>query len=176
MRVAISTFIMSVVVGFIVTFALSTPAWTQESVASTPWTKMCTDEKNAASCSILLHSYLMKKVGGKEQKAGRLLQVTIQYTQAGKKRMPVISLQLPLGVNLQSGVVVKIDKHKEFNLPYLQCKEFGCDASIGINTQLLSRLKKGSNMLVGFVAWGDTKTNLMKVPLKGFTNIYKQLK
>ena len=176
MRVTISTLIMLVVVGFIATFALSTPAWPKNSVASTPWTKVCTDEKNDASCFIVLHQYLMKKVGGKEQKAGRVLQVTIKFTQAAKKRVPVISLQLPLGVNLQSGVVVKIDKNKEFNLPYLQCRKFGCDVSTKINTQLLTRLKKGSNMMVGFVAWGNTKTSLMKVPLKGFTKIYKQLK
>ena len=176
MRVTISTFTMSVVVGFIATFALSIPAWSQQSVATTPWTKICTDEKNAASCSIVLHSYFMKKVGGKEQKAGRILQATIKYIKVAKKRVPVMSLQLPLGVNLQAGAVVRIDKNKEFNIPYLQCRKFGCDVSIEINAQLLASLKKGRNMVVGFVAYGNTKTNLLRVSLKGFTKIFKQLK
>ena len=176
MRVNISTFIMPVLVGLIITFALSAPAWPQASSASTPWTKICKDEKNAASCSMVQQQFLMKTVDGKEQKAGRVLQITIVYTQVAKKRVPVISLQLPLGVDLRSGVVVKIDKGKEFNIPYLQCRSFGCDVSIGINTQLLARLKKGSDMVVGFVAWGSAKTSLMKVSLKGFTKVYNQLK
>jgi len=176
MRVKISIFTMPVVVSFIVIFALGSPAWSQGISAATPWTKRCTDESNAASCSMIQQQFLVKIVNGKEQKAGRLLQITILYAQGAKKRVPVISLQLPLGVNLQSGVVVRIDKGKEFVLPYLRCRKFGCDVSTGINTQLLASLKKGSQMLVGFVAWGGTNTNLMKVSLKGFTNMYNQLR
>ena len=158
-------------------FLISSPALAQSKQAVPTWVKQCDDEKKIASCFVLQQHFLIKTVDGKQQLGGRILRIVISLvSDATKRRVPAIGFQLPLGVDLRSGVAFSIDGGKDVILRYLQCTGNGCDVSQRIDSKLLSSLKKGKQMRVAFKAYNDPKTRLINVSLVGLTKLYKQLK
>ncbi|WP_240796851.1 invasion associated locus B family protein [Terasakiella sp. SH-1] len=115
---------------------------------------------------------------GKE-KVSKLLGLVVQYAedQKTKRRKPFISIRFPLGIDLRSGAVLKIDNRKEHKLTFLRCLQQGCDAGLKITGNALHDfLKDGEVMKIGFRPWNSAKTAVVKVSLKGFTKQFKKLK
>lgn len=143
------------------------PAIAQENL---PWTRVC-DQDNSSQCRLVHQINVQREVDGELKTVGRLIRLTVLYVEnrETKKRQPYLSAQFPLGVDLRPGAVIKIDQGKDIPIPYLQCKQSGCDASLLLDSNLLSALKAGNTLFVGFRPWGTEKVQVLQVSLRGFT-------
>ena len=84
-------------------------------------------------------------------------------------------MNLPLGVDLRPGAVIRVDEGPETNLPYLQCTNAGCAVSRQIDNDFLGSMKRGNELFVGFRSWGLADTTVVSVSLMGFSRAFAAL-
>lgn len=149
------------------------PARTQDAPL---WRLVCTDENEASTCRINQELFLQQSVDGELQTVGRLLNLTVIYLNTDGERVPFMSLQMPLGVDLRPGGVMRVDEEGETVLEFLRCTEAGCDASTRITPELLAQLRAGSALRVGFRPWGSEQVTAVEASLIGFTAAFAQLR
>ena len=141
------------------------------------WERACVDENDPSTCRIVQNLFVERDIDGKKERLGRVLQINIIYSgdpETGE-RVPFISMNLRLGVDLRPGAVVKVDSGVEIALPYLQCVNEGCAISTILDETLLPQLQQGKQLLVGFRAWGNTDTTVIPASLIGFTKAFNTL-
>ena len=143
-----------------------------------PWLVECLDKSDAKSCRMSHSRYQTKIVNGKQQNVGKVLTLTVLYiaNKKTKKRAPHLSIKMPLGVSLIHNSAFQVDKNKAVNLPFLQCSNSGCDASIELNKKLLRSILAGMEIRVAFKIWPSTKRSVVISPLTGFTKSFRKLK
>jgi invasion protein IalB len=169
------------VIGFFVTLISLCLFGNSQSVAQKPsvWKKVCTDPANPTTCRIRQDLFLQQKnSSGKLKNVGRILRLNVIYSELGKtkKRKPFLSLQLPMGIDLRPGMVLKIDAGNEIQLPFLRCTAAGCDASILLKSKILKNMKGGKEIKVGFRPWGANKVSVVSASLKGFTAAFSAIR
>jgi invasion protein IalB len=143
------------------------------------WKRTCVDDAKIETCRITQQLFLSQKDDeGKARVTGRVLGLSVFYVEEGEtaKRKPYLSIQMPLGVDLRPGVVLKVDEGKELPLRYLQCTNSGCDTGVEIDSNFLISLKVGQNIIVGFRPWGSDQTVVLKASLSGFAKAFNALK
>lgn len=140
------------------------------------WRLQCADTNDASTCSMNQELFLQQTVDGELQTVGRLLNLTVVYLDAGGERVPFMSLQMPLGVDLRPGGVMRVDEEGETSLEFLRCTEAGCDASARVTPELLAQLRAGSVLRVGFRPWGSEQVTAVEASLVGFTAAFAQLR
>ena len=121
------------------------------------WETVCPEAATPIEpCRIVQQLFLSQTVEGESQTVGRILQLTVLYVEdAEGNRAPYLGIQLPLGVDLRLGAVLRVDEGEEIAVPYLQCTQAGCDASIKLEAKLLWAMKRGEQFLVGFPCLGE---------------------
>ena len=159
-------------VGCLGLFALAGQA--QEEGAE-PWVNVCPDDGEATSCRMVQELLLRQEVDGEEKILGRVLRLTVLYADVGEERKPYLGIQLPLGVDLRPGLVMRVDEGEELPLAYLRCSEDGCDTSLPLEPDLLWKMKKGITLFIGFRPWGDEQTAVLEASLSGFTKKFDEL-
>ena len=142
------------------------------------WKLICADGLKPETCLITQTRFLSKKIQGKQRTGGKILGLAVIYAPApkSKKREPYMSIQMPLGVDLRRGAVLRVDKGKEIPVQYLRCTKSGCDASLKLDSEILKALKAGNGLLVGFLPWGGNKTTAVNASLKGFAKAFETLR
>jgi invasion protein IalB len=75
----------------------------------------------------------------------------------------------PLGIFLGSGIGGKVDEGAQFAFNLQSCSQRGCQAALELKDDLLSALKKGNRLIVGYKARPDSQTIAIPVSLTGFT-------
>ena len=142
------------------------------------WRLICADGLKPETCRITQTLFLTKKIQGKQRAVGRILGLTVIYVPAPKSKIrePYLSIQMPLGVDLRRGAVLRVDKGKKIPVRYLRCTKSGCDASLKLDSRFIKALKAGNALSVGFLAWGGNKTTAVNAPLKGFAKAFKILR
>ncbi|WP_339776468.1 invasion associated locus B family protein [uncultured Thalassospira sp.] len=155
---------------FMAVAAGTAPAMAQDANNGPLWKKEC-DDKNPGRCQIGQQVFLQKDVEGKKQTVGRILAVTVQkaVNPKTKAEVAILTMQLPLGVDLRPGIVIKVDQGPEMKVIYGKCTNAGCDAALVMSDELLASMKAGAELLVGFRAWGNEQTQVIKASLTGFT-------
>ncbi len=109
----------------------------------------------------------------------KILSLMVQYVEDARtrKRGPFLSVRFPLGVDLRSGAIIKIDGFKQHQLTFLQCVQQGCDAGLRVKGKVLDDFLQGRDVMkVGFRPWNSKKTVVVKTSLKGFLGQFKKLK
>mgnify|MGYP001407910500 CR=1 FL=1 len=143
------------------------------------WKLICADGLKRETCRITQTRFVRKKdIQGKQRTGGKILGLAVIYVPnlKSKIREPYLSIQMPLGVDLRRGAVLRVDKGKEISVQYLRCSKSGCDASLKLDSEILKALKAGNGLLVGFLPWGANKTTAVNASLKGFTKAFKAIK
>lgn len=140
------------------------------------WVLRCADENDASTCNMNQELFLQQTVDGEQQTVGRLLNLTIVYLDVGEERVPFMSLQMPLGVDLRPGAVMRVDEEAETPLEFLRCTEAGCDSSARVTPELLTQLRAGAVLRVGFRPWGSEQVTAVEASLIGFTAAFAQLR
>lgn len=144
--------------------------------STSAWRLVCADENDASTCRMNQELFLQQSVDGEVQTVGRLLNLTIVYLNTNGERLPFMSLQMPLGVDLRPGGVMRVDEETETSLEFLRCTEAGCDASARLTPQLLAQMRAGSMLRVGFRPWGSEQVTAVEASLVGFTATFAQLR
>ncbi|WP_025900163.1 invasion associated locus B family protein [Sneathiella glossodoripedis] len=145
-----------------------------EAASNDNWKLVCKKDDDPRSCHIEQRIFLNKKVDGEQKQVGRLLNISVFYT--GKdERKPFIIFQLPLGVDLQAGMALQIDKSAELKAPFAKCTNDGCEVRSLMTRELLDQLKKGTTLKVGFRPHGVERTMVVNVDLMGFTRAFSWL-
>ncbi len=144
---------------------------------SATWERGCVDENDASTCRIAQNLFLERDVDGKKERIGRVLQVIVLYSghPETNERVPFISMNLPLGIDLRPGAVVKIDNGPERTFQFLQCVNDGCAISSVIDNEFLAQLRKGAQINVGFRVWGNSETTVVPASLIGFTRAFNSI-
>jgi len=138
------------------------------------WTHICTDPKLPQTCRIEQKLFVNQGGEGQEKQMGQILNVAVLYSGINDRK-PYIVMQLPLGVDLRAGMVLKVDDAKEMKAPFLKCTKAGCEIQSVLTDDLLAQLKRGNFMKVGFRAFGAKKTMVVNADLSGFTKAFSKL-
>lgn len=133
------------------------------------WGVACpkTANGNTLPCH-LVQTQMVEKDGQK----GRLLQLTL--LPQGDKTFILVAL-LPLGIHLPDGVAIKIDENEQKSMILQRCTQIGCEAAMRVDSALVTQLKKGKAMKVGFNA-GKGQTMVAQASLKGLGDAIDKLK
>lgn len=107
------------------------------------------------------------------KQSGRLLAALTVVLRPGSNT-PTLTAQLPLGLALQKGLILRIDRDRPLHLPIETCDESGCYASTEMSRALLKAMEKGDRVQLRFVA-ANGKPITVPMPLTGFAKAYKRI-
>lgn len=86
---------------------------------------------------------------------------------------PLAFVKVPLGVTLQAGLGLAVDKQEIAQVPYTTCDPAGCNAIIPLTKDRISKMKSGSKMQVGMLYMG--KEIVLSASLSGATKALNAL-
>ena len=109
----------------------------------------------------------------KDNVSGTLLDIKIGALGEGKELYAII--MLPLGLNIQSGAIIKADDGEYTPLIIQTCTNEGCRSVGQVSKDLLWGFRQGKVLKVAFVPFRSTKTLVVEASLTGFTAAYKAL-
>ncbi|MEX0448645.1 invasion associated locus B family protein [Spiribacter sp. 221] len=121
------------------------------------WTVVCV-ESTPRACRMTQRLDVENEQGG-----GRLLQVTLLRNTDGV----VIAMELPFGLDLRAGVVVRFDENEEVPLPFSTCYASGCQVIALLSPEHLEQFRNSGQMQVGFRALNQAQTLVTEVSLNG---------
>jgi len=107
-------------------------------------------------------------------KTGQVV-VLVNIRVTSDARMPIATVQLPLGLNLPLGAKLQVDDGKTVDLPIQTCENRGCYANLPIAPDLLAAMQAGKQLKISF-------QNLAKdpiaipLPLADFAAAYDKIK
>lgn len=128
------------------------------------WAKRC--DKDSKHCEIFQRIII-------KESQKRLVEVALGYVdnEIIKGRLAII---LPLGLDLPSGVTIKIPKLKDLKIPIKTCLENGCFALSDISLDSLDAMKDADEMTV-ILKGSDGKPYNIIMSLVGFAQALKQI-
>lgn len=134
-----------------------------------PWIRICKDgkEKGQKTCQII--QQILEK---KSKKI--LLSGAVRLKQNGKKKTPTLLLQLPHGMYIPAGIVVRVDKAEIVKTIAQTCDQRGCFAGLPINEKTLAKLKSGKKLVIAFNNL-KKQTIAITLTLDGFEASYAKL-
>ena len=107
-------------------------------------------------------------------KQNRKLVLRVTVTLPAKTKKPSLLVQTPFGLYLPAGVRLQIDDQKPQEMVLQTCNQNGCFASGPISDQMLTGMKKGTQLKAIFQNL-QKKDVAVALPLTGFTKHYAQM-
>ena len=131
------------------------------------WTSRCSSDgrKSALLCEIEQSLFITK--------TGQLV-ASVNIKIPPDTRLPVMMIQLPVGLFLPGGVNLQIDEGKSQALVIQTCDLKGCYAATTVSPELLGALKSGKRLSVTFQNLNKENVNLAFV-LSGFAEGYDKI-
>ncbi|MEM7071977.1 MAG: invasion associated locus B family protein [Pseudomonadota bacterium] len=162
---------------------MAAPAMAQELEQSNAneqesWALNCGGGDSVTRCTISNSLFLTRQQeDGSTVNLGRILLVAVAYSDDPdtSERVRNLTMQMPLAVDLSVDAVMQVDEGEETQLPWLQCTQTGCDTSIILDDITVEQFKTGESLQVAFRFWGSEDTNIVPVPLRGFTRALRDL-
>jgi invasion protein IalB len=137
----------------------------QPKLIFSPWTKFCLKGKQAGAKEVCFTG----KDGRIESGMPVVAAVIIEPEGQPKK---VLRVTLPLGMSLQPGTRVIIDQGQPMTGAYVICFQNGCMADYEATSDLVDKMKKGSNLVVQGINGSGQPISLV-VPLNDFSKAYE---
>lgn len=122
------------------------------------WTGQCSKVEKAKICGVT------QTIFDKDKKPV----VNLFVRKVKGQKDPIAFVKVPLGVNLQAGLGVAVDKKEIAQIPYTVCDPAGCNAIFPITKEIAAKMKKGSKIQVGMLL--VTQEVIMQGSLSGFTS------
>jgi invasion protein IalB len=114
----------------------------QPPIVYSPWTKFCgKDQNNPAAKETCL------TVKEARLETGQFVAGAALIEQEGEQRK-ILRVTLPLGMQLNPGTRMILDKEQPMSGRYVVCLPNGCMADFEVNTEFVGKLKKGQMMLL----------------------------
>jgi len=118
------------------------PEQPQMPIVYSPWTKFCgKDEKNPQAKEVCL------TVKEARLETGQFVAGAALIEQEGEQRK-ILRVTLPLGMQLNPGTRMILDKEQPLSGRYVVCLPNGCMADFEVNADFVAKLKKGTTMLL----------------------------
>jgi invasion protein IalB len=154
----------------------ATPATPQAEPAAAPantpappsWAARCTSASRDAPLECVMEQTAVLT------KTGQLF-VLVNIRVPSDSHMPVILVQLPLGLNLPGGAKLQVDDGKTADLQIQTCENRGCFAGAPIAPDLLAAMKSGKQLKLSFQNLGK-ETITVPMPLADFAAAYDRIK
>ena len=154
-------------------FALAvcaSPAWSQE--ASSPvaesWTTLCTSGGRAEQADCAMEQRLFV------EETGRLFSTMIVRVPAAT-RAAELSITIPLGFQLPSGMQLQIDGADLATLTIRNCDGNGCYADMALSEANLAQLATGGTLSVGLHTLSDERLGF-EFPILGFDAAFERIR
>lgn len=96
-----------------------------------------------------------------------LARVTVTTDNSGKTPKPILGFTVPLGVALEPGLGLLIDKDPVKVVPYRTCNSVGCIAVIDLDDKLAKSMDSASDVRLAVMGL-DGKQQRITVSLKGY--------
>jgi invasion protein IalB len=118
------------------------PEQPQMPIVYSPWTKFCgKDNNNPASKEVCL------TVKEARLETGQFVAGAALIEQEGEQRK-ILRVTLPLGMQLNPGTRMILDKEQPLSGRYVVCLPNGCMADFEVNADFVTKLKKGQTLLL----------------------------
>jgi invasion protein IalB len=133
------------------------PAVAQDQTAPAAWRVECTGDGKTLDCRAV------QQLFSQENK-----QLVISLAaRMGADKVPVLGLQLPLGINLAEPVQLKVDAKPDEKFTVQTCTNIGCLLNVPLKDPLLTAMRTGTTLKV--TVFDATKRPInIDVPLLGF--------
>src|SRR5262245_51965886 len=105
----------------------------------------------------------------------RRLMMAVTFRIAPPDRKPVMKLLLPVDLYLPAGVKLSIDQGAAQTLKFETCVRGGCLAPVPLDAALLQRLRRGTDIKVGYQTV-DQKPIDLTLKIDGFGRAFDQIK
>lgn len=89
------------------------------------------------------------------------------------QKAPLAFIKVPLGVNLQAGLGLAVDKKEIAQVPYTVCDPTGCNAIVPLNNDLVKKIKAGKQLQIGLLL--VNKEIILGASLSGVTSALNAL-
>ncbi len=108
------------------------------------WKGKCASNGGKQFCSINQTVFDGKK--------NPVVDIFIRKTDGKKGHPPYIArIKVPLGVYLPAGMGLAVDKKGIANVPYTDCDPAGCNATVPLSQEVISKMKKGNALQIGMM-------------------------
>jgi invasion protein IalB len=150
----------------------TTPAAPEGEAAAAPpaagWTTRCGSASRTAPLECAMEQ------SGVLTKTGQLV-VLVNVRVPNDTHVPVMLVQLPLGLDLAAGAKLQVDDGKTGDLQLQTCENRGCFASTQISPDLLTALRAGKQLKLSFQNLSK-ETITIPLPLTDFADAYDKIK
>jgi invasion protein IalB len=124
-----------------------------------PWARFCLSDNSAC----FLHTE------GKAQ-SGSVASTVLLY-ESERPARKILRVTFPLGMSIQPGTRIVVDKDQPISAPYVVCPSNGCKADYQASASLIERLRNGRAIAVQGINGQGGAISLV-VPLAGFAGAY----
>jgi len=135
------------------------------------WRLQC--DKNTKACQIFQSLKVEQQLPSGEKRKAFALSVFIYLN---KENETFIRFVTPLMLDLQAGMIMKVDDGNEFKLPFHYCGIGGCQTDFIIGDDVLKDMQTGETMRVAYRLPNIENLVVLGVSLEGITKAYKALK
>jgi len=132
------------------------------------WTTRCGSKTRVGSLECTVEQSLVKS-------DTRQLVLLVRVGVPGDTRTPVLQLQLPLGIYLPAGVILRVDDKKVAELAVQTCDAAGCYISGPLAADLLAAMQTGKTLHISFQSVSRETLDLT-MPLAGFSTAFDGIK
>lgn len=149
----------------------TTPAAPDAEAAAPPtagWTTRCGSASRTAPLECAMEQ------SGVLTKTGQLV-VLVNVRVPSDTHVPVMLVQLPLGLDLANGAKLQVDDGKTSDLQLQTCENRGCFASTQIAPDLLAALRAGKQLKLSFQNLSKESITI-PLPLTDFAAAYDKIK
>lgn len=135
-----------------------------DSPSNNAWIKLCNEDQNLKKEVCVVTQELRDGNSG-----GLLASATVRLVEGEKVGMIVA---VPVGMLLQPGIQVRVDKNEPKAGKYTVCFPNACVAAVDVGDEYIAQMKKGSEMIVATIR-PDKKPIAFPLTLSGFTMAYE---
>ena len=174
----------------ILTFLLLTPITSSAEIGDKKWAKNC-DKTNKVCVIAINHQASVPNSDEKKTLATAMIQLgstterkmdlvdgeeKTYKLKEENKIVSVLSIRLPLNVDLKKTPLIQIDKKNVLNIPFTHCNaNEGCVTQITINDEVVKLFKSGKELTLAMGVYRGKDNMIINLPLKGFSKAYDNL-
>lgn len=130
------------------------------------WRVECTGDGKSLECRAIQQIF---------QRDTRQLVASVAVRYTPEVKTGVMSILLPLGLNLTEAVIVKVDNGPPERQPIQTCNNSGCLVTMTANDKILAAMRTGADLKIT-VQDANKKPIEMSLPLLGFGIAYDKTK
>jgi invasion protein IalB len=132
------------------------------------WRVECTGDGKSLECRAIQQIFQIQN-----NTRQLVASVAVRYTPEAKAG--VMSILLPLGLNLTEAVAIKVDNGPPERQPIQTCNNAGCVVTMTMNDKILAAMRTGSDLKIT-VQDASKKPIELSMPLLGFGIAYDKTK